>query len=373
MSTRFEQQVLSELNKFRSNPKSIQHHCEVIHKGFSRLKSNDPFLEEIQGFIRTLQNISQLPTLEYNEALSASAHEQLELFLMDENYQRIQDPNNLQGKVPDRYLAARPNLIADEGFDEPVNVVTKVLLNKFDKFKQGRNMLTDPTFTQIGLAHSVKDGDNYIVLIFATMAISDEPEYEIPNADLSELKKAFDILDVDGTQRLNMKETMSIMKSMNFDKTDPTLYSIFLDMADRPYCSWPKFAYFAHRRMTDRASKRGLETIFNLFIDDPYKKTITFDTFKKICDEIGAGISEGKLKEIFKQCTLNGNEITYKEFENYMFDENQEPDYSIKTTNNNKVVSQTTYKTTTSKSSGGTFTTTTTTVRKTTQSYKNKK
>lgn len=371
MSTRFEQQVLSELNKFRSNPKSIQHHCEVIHKGFSRLKSNDPFLEEIQGFIRTLQNTNPMPTLEYNEALSASAHEQLELFLADEEYQRIQDSRDLKGKVPDRYLVANPNLIADEGFDEPVNVVTKVLLNKFDKFKQGRIMLTDPSFTQIGMAHTIKDGDNYIVLIFATMAISDEPEYEIPNADLTELKKAFDILDVDGNQRLNMKETMSIMRSMNFEKTDPTLYSIFLDLADKPYCSWPKFAYFAHKRMTDRASKRGLETIFNLFIDDPEKKTITFDTFKKICDEIGAGIPDDKLKEILKQSTLNGNEITYKEFENYMFDENQEPDYNI-TTSTNKVVTQTTYVTTTSKSSGGTVTTTTTTVKKKNQSYKKK-
>ena len=38
--------------------------------------------------------------------------------------------------------------------------------------------------------------------------------------------------------------------------------------------------------MTDRETKEGLLTIFYLFIDDPKKNTITFETFKKICNEI---------------------------------------------------------------------------------------
>ena len=47
MTTKFAQSVLDELNKFRTSQKSIQHKCKVIHKGFSRIKSGDPFLNEI--------------------------------------------------------------------------------------------------------------------------------------------------------------------------------------------------------------------------------------------------------------------------------------------------------------------------------------
>ncbi len=61
-----------------------------------------------------------------------------------------------------------------------------------------------------------------------------------------------------------------------------------------------------------------MKTIFNLFIDDPDKGTITFETFKKICNEIECGLSEQQLNDIFKIATSNGNEITFKEFEEYM-------------------------------------------------------
>ena len=44
--------------------------------------------------------------------------------------------------------------------------------------------------------------------------------------------------------------------------------------------------------MTDRQSREGLRTIFDLFIDDPDKGTITFETFKKICNEVECGLSE---------------------------------------------------------------------------------
>ena len=86
-------------------------------------------------------------------------------------------------------------------------------------------------------------------------------------------------------QILKMNEIMTTLNEMKFDKTDPTLYSIFKDLSNRDKCSLPKFAFYAKVRMTDRETEEGLLTIFDLFIDDPEKKTITFETFKKICNE----------------------------------------------------------------------------------------
>ena len=57
MTSRFAQNVIKELNKFRNNPKSIQHDCELIRKGFSRIRSGDPFLGEIEQFIKALDTM----------------------------------------------------------------------------------------------------------------------------------------------------------------------------------------------------------------------------------------------------------------------------------------------------------------------------
>lgn len=319
MTSKFAKDVIRELNKFRSNPKSIQHQCEVIRKGFSRIKSGDPFLNEIDYFVKELESMKQLPQLELNEVLSEAAKKELPNFRGKASYKKYRRADNIGNIVPDYYLVASPAMVADDGADEPINVLTKILLDKQDRLKDGRDILCDPKFTQVGIAHEIYDEENMVILIFATEYIEDEPDYELPEGDLSELKKAFDILDTEGKGKLNMKEVMSNMDELEFYKTNPTLYSILKDVSDKEKCSWPKFAYFANARMTERDTKEGLSTIFNLFIDNPDKGTITFETFRRICNEIDCGLSDLQLKEILEKATNNGEEITFKEFQEYMF------------------------------------------------------
>ena len=318
MTTNFAKSVLSELNKFRSSPKSIEHQCEVIRKGFSRIKPGDPFLNEIDYFVKELDTMQQLPQLQYNDILSEAAKKELPSFRGNRGYIKYKRSDSIKGIVPEYYLVASPALAADDGADDPINVLTKILLDKQDTLKEGRDILCDPHFTQIGIAHEIFDNENRVIMIFATEYINDEPKFEIPFGNITELKRAFDILDEDGNQILRVNEIMETLKEMNFDKTDPTLYSIFKDLSSKDKCSWPKFAYFANVRMTDRQSEEGLLTIFNLFIDNPTKRTITFETFKKICNEIEFRLSEKQLRDILQAATKNGNEITFEEFVEYM-------------------------------------------------------
>jgi len=318
MSSQFAQNVLLELNKFRSSPKSIQHQCELVRKGFSRIRAGDPFLNDIDFFLKQLDSMKQLPILEFNEILSEAAKRELPSFRGKRGYLKYRRSNGVKGIVPEYYLVASPALAADDGADDPINVLTKILLDKQDRLKEGRDILCDPQFTQVGIAHEVYDDENMIIMIFAREFISDEPKFELPFGNITELKKAFDILDADGKQVLNMTEIMETLDDMRFNQTDPTLYNIIKDLADREKCSWPKFAYQVNKKMTDRQSREGLRTIFDLFIDNPDKNTITFETFKKICNEIECGLSEQQLNDIFKIAASNGDEITFKEFEEYM-------------------------------------------------------
>jgi Ca2+-binding EF-hand superfamily protein len=262
--------------------------------------------------------MKQLPQLELNEVLSEAAAKELPNFRGKSSYKKYRRADNIGNIVPDYYLVASPAMVADDGADEPINVLTKILLDKQDRLKDGRDILCDPKFTQVGIAHEIFDEENMVILIFATEYIEDEPDYELPEGDLSELKQAFDILDTEGKEKLNMKEVMRSMDDLEFYKTNPTLYSILKDVSDKEKCSWPKFAYFANARMTERDTKEGLSRIFNLFIDNPDKGTITFETFRRICNEIDCGLSDLQLKEILEKATNNGNEITFKEFQEYM-------------------------------------------------------
>ena len=175
MKNKFAQNVIKELNKFRSNPKSIQHQCELIQKGFSRLRANDPFLKEIEFFVKELETIKPVPELTYNEVLSEAAKKELPKFRGRSAYQKYRTGKNLKGIIPDSYLEAFPALVADDGADEPINVLTKTLLNKLDKFKEGRAILCDGKYTQVGIAHEVFDEENMVILIFASKYVENEP------------------------------------------------------------------------------------------------------------------------------------------------------------------------------------------------------
>ena len=318
MSTKFAQNVFRELNKFRQNPRSIQHQVELVRKGFSRIRRGDPFLKEIEFFIQDLQSMNSLPVLELNDNLTEAAQQELQNFVGSENYKKYRRGDDLKGIIPDLYAKANPAMVADDGADEPVNVLTKVLLDKQDRFKDGRNILCDPKFTQVGIAHEVFEEENWVILLFAAKEVEEEPELELPKGDLTELKKAFDILDAKGTGKLDMVEIKKTMDNMRFYQTDPDLYSILKDLSENDKCSWPKFANYANQKLTDRKTQEGLETIFSLLIDDPDKDTISLKKKKKICYELDSGLSEEQSKDILKASTKNGKEITFEDFEEYM-------------------------------------------------------
>ena len=177
MDDKFAQEVIRELNKFRSNPKSLQHQCEIIRTGFSRFRAEDPFLKEIDTFVKDLDSLSKLPNLKYNETLSDAAKKELPNFRGKEDYQKYR--RAVKGIVPDHYLVANPAMVADDGADQPINVLTKILLDRNDKAKEGRKILCDPKFTQVGIAHEVFTEDNMVILIFATQSVED-PKLRAP-------------------------------------------------------------------------------------------------------------------------------------------------------------------------------------------------
>ena len=113
----------------------------------------------------------------------------------------------------------------------------------------------------------------------------------VEEEDSGFLKQAFDLLDKDGTQTININDAINAMKRMKFDETNPDLFNLISTSAeDGDIVSWVQFSSYVNGGLKDRKTEEGLKTIFNLFIDNPDNETITFDTFKRICKEIGENI-----------------------------------------------------------------------------------
>ena len=257
--------------------------------------------------------------LSLNKTLSQIARDELKKFIRNESkYNPYLTGAQLKGIVPAGFLEQNAALIADSGADEAETVVPKLLLNKSDKEKKGRKILCTPEYTQIGIASRESEGENYYVILFANNDSIEEGDPQLPPGDLTDLKKAFDLFDHDGSQKIRIQECLEGMKSVNFDQTNPILYDIIRDLEGEEWCSWPKFAFHVYSCITDRNTDEGLRTLFDLFIDDPNKDTITFDTFKRICNEVGENMSDEEMKNILEITTQSGNDINFEDFCQYM-------------------------------------------------------
>ena len=340
----FEKDIFKEINSFRQNPKSIQHQIEVLGKGISRLSPRDPFIKEINDFTGKISTIPKMPPLSLNQTLNQIAKVEVKKYSRNEStYNPYLSGDQLKGILPEGFLSQNCGLIADSGADEAQTVVAKLLLNKMDKEKKGRKILCTSDYTQVGIANTEFEGENYYVMIFAKNDVKNENNVkneknlkneknvnvkkveevaegqpELPNIDLPELKQAFDLYDHDGSQTINIKECLDGLKLVDFDKTNPILYDIIKDLENEETCSWPKFAFHIYNCITDRNTDEGLRTLFDLFIDDPEKDTITLETFKRICKDVGDNVSDEELKNILEITTQSGNDISFDDFCQYM-------------------------------------------------------
>ena len=234
----FEKDIFKEINSFRQNPKSIQHQIEVLGKGISRLSPRDPFIKEINEFTGKISTIPKMPPLSLNQTLNQIAKVEVKKYSRNEStYNPYLSGDQLKGILPDGFLSQNCGLIADSGADEAQTVVAKLLLNKMDKEKKGRKILCTSDYTQVGIANTEFEGENYYVMIFAKNDVKNESNVkneknakneknvnikkveevtegqpELPNIDLPELKQAFDLYDHDGSQTINIKECLDGLK-----------------------------------------------------------------------------------------------------------------------------------------------------------------
>jgi Ca2+-binding EF-hand superfamily protein len=125
---------------------------------------------------------------------------------------------------------------------------------------------------------------------------------------LEEIKKAFDLFDVDGKGVINMKEIKSAIESLNYKEEEPIIYKLLEDLNDEKY-TYNQFVEFFGKQL------KGTKSMFNLFIDDQKNKTITLENLIEIAYELNVNLNIDELKDIFRRISANGTEIKYKEFE----------------------------------------------------------
>ncbi len=289
--------------------------------GLSRFKNkqNGEFIVQIEAFGKTLGKLKSMPNFKLNEDLIQSADNEAVNISSGRKYDRFKSGNSLKDKIADKYLDQNCLMLCDDGVDAPDNFLLKILMDRTDKDKIGRKYLLDPNYKELGIATKPgPDNDFYVVLIFAKEYV-EEPSVELPDMDLTELKRAFDLFDVNKTKKIDPKETTKAMLSIGFDQKNPELFSIMKELEDKgELIDFPTFAWHIVGKITDSESEEGLRTIFNIFVDDHRDNTISIFALKKIVRELGVPEAEDEINKLLETKGAANVKLTFDEFYDFM-------------------------------------------------------
>ena len=150
-----ENNIFNQINSFRNNPKSL---LDKIGSIKNKKKRND-----FEAFINSIDKMEEL---KLDQKLIDIAREEIKILNNDiDNYEKIQINEEFKPKLSNEYDKKNIALIAIEEIDDIEKLLYKIINNESDKDKKGRLILSNKSYTYLGICKS--DDEGSIILVFA--------------------------------------------------------------------------------------------------------------------------------------------------------------------------------------------------------------
>lgn len=133
-------------------------------------------------------------------------------------------------------------------------------------------------------------------------------------ADVYELREAFDALDRDHSGYIQPRDLVAAMNSLKLGTWSPTtqhLMDHLLKSTDQ--VDFDTFLEAVITVLGDKDKQSGVNKIFD-FYDPAHTGYISFDNLKRVAQELGEEISDADLSDMIMKASSNGSEISREDF-----------------------------------------------------------
>jgi len=315
-SRKFAHDILDLINEVRVDPTAHNKKFEVIKAGYAIVK-NSPVPKEIDAYLKYSVNLPPVKPLFLSEGLCRLAETQLKSYQERNQVEKGFDSVNVKKRALD-FVDKPGNLlqVVDSVPQANIEIVGKLFFNPGDKDKKFRSAIQNNSFTKVGIASAVINRDNIIVFVFCDKCI------EKVGTDLDELKRAFDLFDVNEIGKIEPKEVVGAMRALGYTPANP-IYMLMKELDSTEYSAnglidWDTFVNYIAKRVEDVRSDEGLRRIFDLFVGNTGDNTITLSTLKRICSDLNETKYDDQLDDMIKRASSSGEELTFEEFKTFM-------------------------------------------------------
>ena len=140
--------------------------------------------------------------------------------------------------------------------------------------------------------------------------------------DLNEIRKGFEMFDVENKGQIDPMELKDTMEEMNLKDKNPFIYGLIStlclrkDIRTKGGLTAEEFISFLEENLRDSESKQGIKTIFEVFSDSDNK--IPIPTFYQTAREVGDEVGGAEIRDLVEKSKTGGKEIDFNEFYDIM-------------------------------------------------------
>ena len=141
---------------------------------------------------------------------------------------------------------------------------------------------------------------------------------EMPPEILKVIKKAFNILDTNGTGTINPKELKPALESLGENNSNSTVYQLIslLERSEETQekVTFEEFVKAIYEKLGDSKSNTGIKRLFEMFKKSSGSNAITLSDLKNISQQLGENISDEDLKEMMNRISKGQGQLSFEQF-----------------------------------------------------------
>ena len=141
-------------------------------------------------------------------------------------------------------------------------------------------------------------------------------KFELNEEQVRRIKRVFNIY-ADKSGVANLSDMLAGMREVGVDEKNPIVYDLIFQLNSTDYRNGIKFEQLIEeldKKIADRNSEEAIDRIFQYYIKDPNKQTITADDIKRLANEIGEDMDDDQARRIINKVAKNGKDLTFDEF-----------------------------------------------------------
>lgn len=142
------------------------------------------------------------------------------------------------------------------------------------------------------------------------------PKFELSQEQITDIREAFDLFDVDGVGKIDTKELKVAIRALGFEPKKQEIKKMIseVDPEDSGKLSFDDFLTLMSMKMAEKDSDEEILKAFRLFDDDDTGK-ISFKNLKRVAKELGENLTDEELQEMIDEADRDGDgEINQQEF-----------------------------------------------------------